>query len=79
MTKATYIKVDISPGLAYIFKSSSSLSSWWEAWQHAGRHGAGEGAESSTSLIHLHPEEKTGFQTVRNKVSKPTPIVTHFL
>jgi hypothetical protein len=26
----------------------SPLSSWWRAWQHAGRHGAGEGAESST-------------------------------
>ena len=27
----------------------SLLISWWEAWQHAGRHRAGEGAESSTS------------------------------
>ena len=27
----------------------SPLSSWQEAWQCAGRHGAGEGAESSTS------------------------------
>jgi hypothetical protein len=27
----------------------SPLSSWQEAWQHPGRHGAGEGAESSTS------------------------------
>jgi hypothetical protein len=27
----------------------SSLSSWREAWWHAGRHGAGEVAESSTS------------------------------
>jgi hypothetical protein len=27
----------------------SLLSSWWEAWQHEGRHGAGERAESSTS------------------------------
>jgi hypothetical protein len=25
------------------------LSLWWEAWWHADRHGAGEGAESSTS------------------------------
>jgi hypothetical protein len=27
----------------------SPLSSWWEAWQHPGRHDAGEGTESSTS------------------------------
>jgi hypothetical protein len=27
----------------------SRLSSWWEAWQHAGRYGAGEGAKTSTS------------------------------
>jgi hypothetical protein len=27
----------------------SSLSSRWEAWQHPGRHGAGKGAEISTS------------------------------
>ena len=27
----------------------SPLSSWQEAWQRAGRHGAGEGAQSSTS------------------------------
>jgi hypothetical protein len=29
------------------FQSFSPLSSWWEAWQHPGRHGTG-GAESST-------------------------------
>lgn len=27
----------------------SPLSSWWEVWQHPGRHGAREGAKSSTS------------------------------
>jgi hypothetical protein len=31
------------------FQRFSSLSSWWEAWQHSGRHGVGECAESSTS------------------------------
>jgi hypothetical protein len=31
------------------FQRFSSLSSWWEAWWHAGTHGAGEVAESSTS------------------------------
>ena len=30
------------------FQRFSPLSSWWEVWQHAGRHGAG-GAESFTS------------------------------
>jgi hypothetical protein len=33
------------------FQRFSSLSSWQEAWQHAGRYGAGEGAESSTSFF----------------------------
>ena len=27
----------------------SPLSSWWEAWQHTGRHGVGEGVESFIS------------------------------
>ena len=31
------------------FQRFSLLSSRWEAWQDAGRHGAREGAESSTS------------------------------
>ena len=31
------------------FQRFSPLSSWQEAWWCAGRHGAGEGAESSTS------------------------------
>ena len=30
------------------FQRFSPLS-WWEAWQYAGRHGAREGAESSTT------------------------------
>ena len=32
------------------------LSSWWETWQPAGRHGAGEVAESSTSTFPVTPE-----------------------
>jgi hypothetical protein len=36
-------------GVGLQFQRFSSLLSWWEAWQHAGRHGAGEKAESSTS------------------------------
>ena len=31
------------------FQKFNSLSSWKETWWHAGRHGAGEGAESSRS------------------------------
>jgi hypothetical protein len=44
---ASLIKDNISlAGLQ--FQRFNPLSPWWEAWQHAGRHGAG-GAESSTS------------------------------
>ena len=43
----------------------SPLSSWWEAWQHPGRHGAGEGAESSTSWSEGRQED-TLFYTVWN-------------
>jgi hypothetical protein len=37
----------IGPG--FQFQRFGPLSPWWEAWQHAGRHGAGERAERSTS------------------------------
>jgi hypothetical protein len=47
------------PGNSYIgatfhwdglqYQKFSPLSSWQEAWQHPGRHGAGEGSESSSS------------------------------
>ena len=33
------------------------LSSWQEAWQHPGRHGGGDGAESSGILIRSQPGE----------------------
>ena len=36
-------------GAGLHFQSLSPLSSWQNAWQHPGRHGAGEGAEGSTS------------------------------
>jgi hypothetical protein len=36
-------------GAGLQFQRFSPLSSWWEAWQHAGRHGAGEVAESFIS------------------------------
>jgi hypothetical protein len=35
-------------GASFQFQRFNPLSSWQEAWQHAGRHGAG-GSESSTS------------------------------
>jgi hypothetical protein len=34
------------------FKRFSPLSSWWEAWQHTGRHGAGE----ELRVLHLDPQ-----------------------
>jgi hypothetical protein len=37
-------------GVSLQFQRFSPLSSWWEAWWYAGRHDAGEGAESSTSV-----------------------------
>jgi hypothetical protein len=36
-------------GAGLQFQRFSPLRSSKEAWQHAGRHGTGEGAESSTS------------------------------
>ena len=36
-------------GAGLQFQRFHPLSSWREAWQHAGRHGAGEGAESPIS------------------------------
>lgn len=46
---ATLIKQNMSLGLAYTVSEVSLLSSWQEKRQHAGRHGAREGAESSMS------------------------------
>jgi hypothetical protein len=45
MTKATLIKANISLGAG--LQSQRFSPSRWEAWQRAGRHGAG-GVESST-------------------------------
>jgi hypothetical protein len=36
-------------GVSLQFQTFSLLSLLWEAWQHAGRHGTGEAAQSSTS------------------------------
>jgi hypothetical protein len=48
----------------------SPLSSRWEAWQHPGRHDAGEGAESTSCS---ERNQKTNFHAARRRVSKPTP------
>ena len=48
----------------------SPLSSWQEAWQHPGSHGAG-GAESSKSCP--KGKQKTGFQAAMRKVSQSPP------
>ena len=48
MTMATPKKESIGLEIAYSCKVLG-LSSCWEAWQHEGRHGAREVAESSTS------------------------------
>jgi hypothetical protein len=49
MTKKTPIKGHNLIGAGLQFQKFSLLSSRREAWQQEGRHGAGEGAESSTS------------------------------
>ena len=49
MTRPTLIRKLICLGLAYSFQGFSPLLSYWGAWQHAGRHGAGKVAERSIS------------------------------
>jgi hypothetical protein len=56
MTKAS-LKREHLIGSGLQFQRFSLLSSWWEAWEHPGRHGAGEGAENSTSLSSDSKEE----------------------
>ena len=47
-----------------------------EAWWHAGRHGAGEEAESSTVLLSRQPEEKMNHWTWTEllKPQSPPPV-----
>jgi hypothetical protein len=56
----------------------SSLLSWQEAWQCPDRHGAGEGAKSSTCWSEDGQEEAL-FRVSSLKVSKPTPKVMDIL
>lgn len=37
----------------------SPLSSWWEAWWHVGRHGAGEEAEREFGICISVQQEET--------------------
>jgi hypothetical protein len=48
MTTATLRKETFNWGLLTV-QRFRLLSSWWEAWWHAGRHGAGEVTQSSTA------------------------------
>ena len=50
MTTAILIKENFQLGDLQ-FQRFSPLSPWWETWWRAGRHGAGEGAEISTSWL----------------------------
>lgn len=49
ITMAVLKKKTIFIESLFIVQRLSPLSSWWEAWQHAGRHSAGEVAQSSPS------------------------------
>ena len=66
-------------GVAYSF---SPLSSWWEAWQHAGRHGAGVGSCSEFYLLICRRQQETVSHTGHSlsiyKTSKSASTVTHF-
>jgi hypothetical protein len=60
-------------------KRFNPLSSRWQAWQCPGRHGAGEGAESSTSGSNCN-QERTDSARLEHiyEISKPTSTVKHF-
>jgi hypothetical protein len=68
MTKATLRQHLIGAGLQVL--RFSPLSSWQEARQRPGRHGAG-GAESSTYCSE-DKQEKTGKAHVHNDILPPT-------
>jgi hypothetical protein len=74
MTKATLVRITFNWG----WLTGSEVQTFAikvGMWQCPGRHGAG-GAKNSTSLSKGR-QEKTGFQEVRRKVSKPTSTVIH--
>ena len=63
MTTAALIKENISLGLAYSF--IGLVHYYGGTWQRAGRHGTGEGVESSTSCLQV--AEATVSQTELSK------------
>jgi hypothetical protein len=56
MTRGDFYKEKLLTGAGLQFQRFSPLSSRWEAWQHAGRHGT-SGAKSSTSWLTGSKEE----------------------
>ena len=55
------------------FQRVSPLLSWQESWQHMGRHGAGQIAESSTSEFVDSRNKETLEQAWTFETLKPTP------
>jgi hypothetical protein len=49
------------------------MSTWWEAWRHAGRQGAEEGAENSTSDPQTIGRERSGLEIDFLKPQSPSP------
>jgi hypothetical protein len=75
-TRKLLQKKEFNWGLAYSFKA---LSSWQETWQHPGRCGIGEAAESSASGSIGSKKRETLRLAWVFKTLKSTPPVTHFL
>jgi hypothetical protein len=69
------------PELLLLVTVSGFQLSYWGVWQYAGRHGTGEGGESSTSLSTDSKEGTvhTGWNMSIYMTSKPASPVTHFL
>lgn len=55
MTSATLMKESIELEICPQFRKFSPLS-WWGVWQQAGKHGAGEEAETYYILSHKKRE-----------------------
>jgi hypothetical protein len=78
MTMATLIKENISLELSFTVQRFSPLSSWWEAWRHAGRRGAGE----ELRALHLDWHTAGGASHcawLELLEPQSPPPVTHFL
>jgi hypothetical protein len=52
MATASLVKEDSGIGAGLEFQRFSPLSSWWEAWQCAGRHGAAGSKERLCATQH---------------------------